>query len=109
MPSATGSGLTLEIHTEKYSYYTNIDTIVMDIGSDRMEFSKNDAHLENYKINGVAQTQALRGVASNYGTKRYKDVIAIQNDGCTTAAPCHTQTVEQVSRGEFRVAISPCT
>lgn len=109
MPSSTGGTLSLEIHTDKYSYYTNIDTIVVDIGNDKMEFNKNDAHLENYKINGVAQNGAMKGAASNYGTKRYKDTIAIQNDGCTTSAPCHTQTVEQVSRGEFRVVINPCT
>ena len=109
-PLATASGgLDLEIHTGKYDYYTNIDTITIDVGTDKFVFDKNDSALTSFKLNGAPQTRAGTNQASHYGTHLdTSEAISIRHDDCTTVSPCHTQELEQVARGEFRVVIQPC-
>lgn len=98
--------LHLEVHSTEYSYYTNVDLVTVEIGTDIFVFDPTNVGAAMFTLNGVPTSPAANQ-ASGYGTRLEGNRLALRPDACNSAAPC-SQEVEQVETGEFKIAITPC-
>lgn len=108
LPSSDADkSLSLEVHTDTFSFYTDVDLVHIAIGDDVFTFDVSDASLGRFKVNGRS-TAPAPGQSAGYGTRLEADRIAVRPDSCVSASPCHNQHLEQVDRGTFKINLAPC-